>query len=137
MLLYYNINEISLYTTIGTKGIKVTREGMRRKMKRTDFEVCKSIFEALIQNNPIHKSDLRELTGLGPKSVNKWVDLIGFIQSQPKLKITKSSRYQILELATPPPDEKVYPETIEALKLMRSLLVLPPDELKKKLEELG
>ncbi len=106
-------------------------------MKRTDFEVCKSIFEALFQNNPIHKSDLRTLTGLGPRSVNKWIDLITFIQSQPKLKTTKSGRYQILELATPSPDEKVYPETMEALKVMRSLLALPPNELKKKLEELG
>ena len=106
-------------------------------MKRTDFDVCKSIFEALFQNNPIHKSDLRALTGLGPRSVNKWIDLIAFIQSQPKLKITKSGRYQILELATPSPDEKVYPENIEALKAMKALLNLPPDELKKKLEELG
>jgi len=106
-------------------------------MKRTDFDVCKSVFEALFQNNPVHKSDLRTLTGLGPRSVNKWIDLIAFIQSQPKLKITKSGRYQILELAAPSSNEKVYPETIEALKVMRSLLVLPPDELKKKLKELG
>jgi len=106
-------------------------------MKRTDFDLCKSIFETLFQNNPIHKSDLRTLMGLGPRSINKWIELIAFIQSQPKLKITKSGRYQILELATPSPDEKVYPETIEALKAMRSLLLLPSDELNKKLEELG
>jgi len=115
--------------------LAVTKMGY--EMKRTDFEVCKSIFEVLFQNNPIHKSDLRALTGLGPRSVNKWIDLIAFIQSQPKLKITKSGRYQILELATPSPDEKVYPENIEALKAMKALLNLPPDELKKKLEELG
>ena len=105
-------------------------------MKRTDFEVCKSIFEALFQNNSIHKSDLRELAGLGPRSINKWVDLIAFIQSQPKLKITKSGRYQMLQLETPPLDETLHPETIEALKIMRTFLKLPPDELKKKLEKL-
>jgi len=103
------------------------------KMKRTDFEVCKSVFEVLFQNNIIHKSDLRGLTRLGPKSVNKWVDLIAFIQSQPKLKITKKGRYQMLELEKPPLDEKVDAETIEALKIMRSLIELPPDELKKRL----
>jgi len=105
-------------------------------MKRTYLEVCKSIFEVLFQKNPIHKSDLRELTGLGPRSVNKWIDLIGFTQSQPKLKVTKKGRYQMLELEKPPFDETLYPETIEALKIMRSFLNLPLDELKKKLEEL-
>lgn len=105
-------------------------------MKRADFEVCKSVFEALFQNNLIHKSDLRELTGLGPRSINKWVDLIAFIQSQPKLKITKKGRYQMLELEKPPLDETLYPETVEALKIMSSFLKLPPDELKKKLEKL-
>jgi len=105
-------------------------------MKRTDFEVCKSVFEVLFQKNPIYKSELRELTGLGPRSVNKWVDLVGFIQSQPKLKITKKGRYQILELEKPPLEETLHPETIEALKIMRSFLNLPLDELKKKLAEL-
>jgi hypothetical protein len=106
-------------------------------MKRTDFEVCKSVFEVLFQNNPIHKSDLRGLTSLGPRSVSKWVDLIAFIQSQPKLKITRKGRYQMLELEKPPLDEKIDYETVEALKIMRSLLKLPPDELKKRLDEIS
>jgi hypothetical protein len=106
-------------------------------MKRTDFEVCKSVFEVLFQNNPIHKSDLRGLTSLGPRSVNKWVDLIAFIQSQPKLKITRKGRYQMLELEKPPLDEKIDSETIEALRIMRSLIELPPDELKKRLDEIS
>jgi len=105
-------------------------------MKRTDFEVCKSVFETLFQNNPIHKSDLRTYIGLGPRSINKWVDLIAFIQSQPKLKITNSGRCQILELEKPPLDEKLEPETIEALKIMSSFLRLPPDKLKEKLAKL-
>jgi len=103
-------------------------------VKRTDFEVCKSIFEALFQNNPIHKSDLRELTGLGASSINKRIDLIAFIQSQPKLKIITRGKYQMLELEKPPLDETMYPETIEALKAMKELIMLPPDELKKRLE---
>jgi hypothetical protein len=105
-------------------------------MKRTDFEVCKSVFETLFQNNPIHKSDLRSLMGLGPRSVNKWVDLIAFIQSQPKLKITKSGRYQTLELEKAPLDEKLEPETIETLKIIRAFLNLPAEELKEKLAKL-
>lgn len=103
-------------------------------MKRKDFDVCKSVFEALFQKNPIHKSDLRSLTGLGARSVNKWVDLIAFIQSQPELKITKKGRYEMLELEKRKVDTAVYPETIEALKLMKKFLELPPEELKKKLE---
>jgi hypothetical protein len=106
-------------------------------MKRTDFEVCKSVFEVLFQNNPIHKSDLRGLTSLGPKSVNKWVDLIAFVQSQPKLKITRKGRYQMLELEKPALDEKIDSETVEALRIMRSLIELPPDELKKRLDEIS
>jgi len=102
--------------------------------KRTDFEVCKSIFDALFQKNPIYKSDLRELSGLGPRSVSKWVELIAFIQSQAKLKVTKIGRYEMLELEKQY-GEEVYPETIEALKAMRSLLTLPPDEFQKKLKE--
>jgi len=105
-------------------------------MKRTDFEVCKSVFEALFQKNPIHKSELRDLIGLGAKSVNKWVDLIAFIQSQPKLKITKSGRYEMLDIEKHKVDMTVYPETIQTLKLMKILLDLPPEELKKKLEML-
>jgi hypothetical protein len=107
-----------------------------KKLKRTDFEVCKSVFETLFQKNPIHKSDLRTLTGLGPYSVNKWVDLIAFIQSQPKLKITKSGRCQMLELEKPPLEEEVDPEAIEALKMMRAFLKLSPSEFKQKLAEL-
>lgn len=104
-------------------------------LKRTRLEVCKEIFETLIQKNPIHKSDLRELVGLGPHSINKWIDLISFIQSQPELKIVKSGRYEMLELERKI-DKKIYPETIEALKAMKALLELSPEELKRKFEAL-
>ena len=105
-------------------------------MKRTDFEICKLIFEALFQKNPVYKSDLRNLVGLGPKSINKWLDLITFIQSQPKIKITKIGRNQVLELETPPFEKDIFPETIEALKAMEIFLKLSPEERKKKLESL-
>jgi len=103
-------------------------------MKRREFEICKLIFETLFQNNPIHKSDLRAFTGLGARSVSKWVDLIAFIQSQPNLKITKKGRYEMLELEKQRVDTTIYPETLEALKLMKKFIELPPEELKKKLE---
>lgn len=110
------------------------KKSLVKIVKRTDFEICKLIFEALFQKNPVYKSDLRELVGLGPKSINKWIDLITFIQSQPKIKITKIGRNQVLELETPSLEKDIYPETIEALKVMRLFLRLSPDELKKKLE---
>jgi hypothetical protein len=109
---------------------------MVREMKRTDFEICKLIFEALFQNNPIHKSDLRNLTSLGPKSIDKWVNLIAFIQSQPALKVKEIGRHRVLELEKPPLDQTLYPETLDALKAMKILLELPPSEMKKRLEEL-
>ena len=105
-------------------------------MKRREFEICKSIFETLSQKNPVHKSDLREFIGLGARSVNKWVDLIAFIQSQPYLKITKKGRYEMLELEKAKEDTAIYPETLEALKLMQAFLELPTEDLKKKLEAL-
>ena len=103
-------------------------------MKRKEFEICKSIFETLFQHNPIHKSDLRETTGLGAQSINKWVDLIAFIQSQPYIKIIRKGKYEMLELEKQKVDTEIYPETLEALKLMKAFLQLPPEELKKKLE---
>lgn len=106
----------------------------QEEMKRKDFEICKSVFETLFQHNPVHKSDLRELTGLGAYSVNKWVDLIAFIQSQPNLKITKKGRYEMLELEKDKADTTIYSETREALKLMKELIELSPEELKDKLE---
>ena len=109
-------------------------EDKSMKKKRTGFEICKSIFEALFQKNSIYKSDLRKLTGLGAKSINKWIDLITFIQSQPCVMITRKGRYEILELKRQEADTKIYPETIEALKLIKKLIELPPEELKKKLE---
>ncbi len=43
----------------------------------------------------------------------------------------------MLELEKPPLDEKVDAETIEALKIMRSLIKLPPDELKQRLDQIS
>lgn len=118
------------------RSIGETANLLLKKNKRTEFEICKTIFETLFQNNPIHKSDLRELTGLGQRSINKWVNLIAFIQSQPNMEITNVGRQQMLKLEKPAFDGKIFPETIEALKAMKQLLELPSNELKKKLEAL-
>jgi len=136
MLSYHDIGEITLYTVLHQLTIS-RMNGTETKMKRTNIEICKSVFEALFQNNPIHKSDLRELTGLGPRSINKWIDLISFIQSQPRLKITEIGREQVLELEKHPQDVTIYSETVEALKAMKTLIDLPPDELTNRLEQLS
>ena len=102
--------------------------------KRSSFEVCKAIFEALFRASPIYKSELREMTGLGARSVDRWVDLITFIQSQPALNVIKRGRLEMLEIERQKIDETIYPETLEALKAMRDLIMLPKGELKRKIE---
>lgn len=39
-------------------------------------------------------------------------------------------------MSTEPTDETIYPETIEALKAMKEIIVLPPDEQKRRIEEI-
>ncbi len=97
-------------------------------MKRSQIEVIRDLFDKLFVENPIQKSALRRRTGLGNNSINSWIEIIEFIQSQPMLLIKKEGRKTMLELEKERNDTKIYPETIEGLKALKKLLEnLPTD----------
>ncbi len=65
------------------------------KKRRTLTERAKSIFKYIdSQPEPFPKSNL-QTNGLNPTTADKWIHLIEYIQSQPKIKVTKmgSSTY--------------------------------------------
>lgn len=67
-------------------------------MKKTLLNRTRDIFNLLDQQNePIYKSELRTL-GLGAKSADRYIELIEFIQSQPKIKVTRIKNNVFIEL---------------------------------------
>lgn len=106
-------------------------------MKRSNFQICKSIFEALLVSNPLYKSELREKADLGAESIDRWVDLITFIQSQPTLNVLEYGRHQLLELEKTETDVEITPEALVALKRMKNFLDLSEEEIEKRLKAIG
>ncbi|MGY5856175.1 MAG: hypothetical protein RTS72_06195 [Candidatus Thorarchaeota archaeon] len=68
---------------------------MSRKSRRTLAERVESIFKFIdAQPEPFPKSEFQRI-GLNPTTAENWVSLIEYIQSQPRIKVTKmgSSTY--------------------------------------------
>ncbi len=68
---------------------------MSRKRRRTLAERAESIFRFIdAQSEPFPKSEFQRI-GLNPTTAENWVSLIEYIQSQPRIKVTKigSSTY--------------------------------------------
>lgn len=73
---------------------KANKEEKKRR-SRTLAERAESIFRFIdAQPEPFPKSELQRI-GLNPTTAESWVHLIEFIQSQPRIKVTKmgSSTY--------------------------------------------
>jgi len=67
------------------------------KQRRTLFERVEAIFEFMeTQKNVFPKSRLKEI-GLNPKAAEKWLDLIDYIQKQPKIRLIKSDHNTLIE----------------------------------------
>ena len=65
--------------------------------RRTIIERVEAIFKYIdLQNQPFAKSKLKEI-GLNPKAAEKWLDLIEYIQSQPKIRVIKTEHNTIIE----------------------------------------
>jgi hypothetical protein len=70
---------------------KKTRKG------RTLTERAKSIFKYIeAQPEPFPKSQLRDI-GLNPTTAEKWLRLIEFIQSQPRIKVVRMGSSTFIE----------------------------------------
>ncbi|MHA1199307.1 MAG: hypothetical protein ACTSQF_08170 [Candidatus Heimdallarchaeaceae archaeon] len=67
------------------------------KNRRTMIERAKAIF-ALIEylDEPFPKSQLQDI-GLNPATADKWLNLIVYIQKQPRIRLVKSKRTTIIE----------------------------------------
>lgn len=67
----------------------------KKKRRRTLAERAESIFRFIdAQSEPFPKSEFQRI-GLNPTTAENWIHLIEFIQSQPRIKVTKmgSSTY--------------------------------------------
>lgn len=69
----------------------------RGKGRRTITERVESIFDFIeMQPEPFAKSELQRI-GLNPKSSEKWLRLIEYIQNQPMIKLTKMGNSLYIE----------------------------------------
>jgi len=67
------------------------------KQRRTLRERAEAIFKFIkTQKNAFPKSRLKEI-GLNPKAAEKWLDLIDYIQKQPKIRLLKSEHNTLIE----------------------------------------
>lgn len=67
------------------------------KNRRTMIERAKAIFDFIdYLDEPFAKSQLQEI-GLNPATADKWLDLIVFIQKQPRIRLIKTKRTTIVE----------------------------------------
>ena len=67
------------------------------KNRRTMIERAKAIFDLIeYLDEPFAKSQLQDI-GLNPATADKWLNLIVFIQKQPRIRLVKSKRTTIIE----------------------------------------
>ena len=67
------------------------------KNRRTMIQRAKAIFDFIeYLDEPFTKSQLQEI-GLNPATADKWLDLIVFIQRQPRIRLIKTKRNTIIE----------------------------------------
>jgi len=83
---------------------------------RTAFDIAKEIFEALYGESPLLKTELAKKVGLNTDSLSQWIDIIEFIQRQPKLLKKKiGKRIEVVDLEKEGVKEEITPEIVEAM----------------------
>jgi len=71
---------------------------MARKRRRTLAERAESIFKFIdAQPEPFPKSEFQRI-GFNPTTAENWVRLIEYIQSQPRIKVTKMGSSTYIEM---------------------------------------
>lgn len=79
----------------GKKG--ATKKPRTKKRSRTLQQRAEQIFKYIDkQPEPFLKSEFREI-GLNPKTAENWIQLIEYIQSQPRIRITKMGSHTYIE----------------------------------------
>ena len=68
-----------------------------KKQRRTLFERVEAIFKFIdSQKNVFPKSRLKEI-GINPLAAEKWLKLIDFIQTQPKIRLIQTDHNTLIE----------------------------------------
>ena len=69
----------------------------KKKQRRTLLERVEAIFEFIEkQKGNFPKSRLKEI-GLNPRAAEKWLKLIDFIQTQPKIRLIQTEHNTVIE----------------------------------------
>ena len=69
----------------------------KTKNRRTLLERAQAIFNLVEDlDEPFPKSQLQEI-GLNPATADKWLDLIVYIQKQPRIRLIKTRRTTVIE----------------------------------------
>lgn len=83
---------------------------------RTAFDIAKEIFEALYEESPLLKTELAKKARLNTDSLSRWIDIIEFVQRQPKLLKKKiGKRIEVVDLEKEEVKEEITPEIVEAM----------------------
>ena len=70
---------------------------MNKKIGRSLLQRAEKIFDIIDKEEDIFpKSNLKD-AGLSPEAAEKWLELIVFIQNQPRIKVTKTKRNTFVE----------------------------------------
>jgi predicted transcriptional regulator len=71
-----------------------------KRTNRSRIQIVRDIFHAITRGSNTPNKIAEEIR-LFPKALDEYFDLIVYIQSQPKLLITKSNRYRTISLEYP------------------------------------
>ncbi len=73
------------------------KQKKKKKRSRTLQQRAEQIFKFIDkQREPFPKSEFKEI-GLNPKTAESWIQLIDYIQSQPRIRVTKLGSQTYLE----------------------------------------
>ena len=77
--------------------VKVKQKTKKERRSRTLKQRAEQIFKFIdMQPEPFPKSEFKEI-GLNPKTAESWIQLIEYIQSQPRIRVTKLGAQTYLE----------------------------------------
>ena len=80
-----------------SSGKKTKQKPRKKKRSRTLQQRAEQIFKFIDrQPEPFPKSELKEI-GLNPKTAESWIQLIEYIQSQPRIRVTKMRSQTYIE----------------------------------------
>jgi hypothetical protein len=78
-------------------GKKPKQKTKKKKRSRTLQQRAEQIFKFIdLQPEPFPKSEFKEI-GLNPKTAESWIQLIEYIQSQPRIRVTKMRSQTYIE----------------------------------------